>query len=174
MSACRFLLTLGWLSLLSQSAYAQTLDQPTVAFPFQVALTAPADSSQASSGQVLAAGKPVVLAFWLSTCAPCMHELAAYTAQWAAWQQQADFQLLAISIDFPERFGKVRQLVAEKKWPFPAYWDGLRGFKDILPGGLNGLPQVFVFDKKGKLVYHHRKYMPGDEVALFEAVKAAR
>ena len=42
----------------------------------------------------------------------------------------------------------------------------------VMPAGLNGLPQVFVFDKDGTIVYHKRKYKPGDEDVLFEKVKA--
>jgi cytochrome c biogenesis protein CcmG, thiol:disulfide interchange protein DsbE len=152
---------------------AQSLEQPSVPYPFGIALTAPADSSQHSTNALFSAEKPTVLAFWLTTCMPCMVELGAYAQNFAAWQQQADFRLLAVSIDFPERFQKVRQVAAEKKWPFPVYWDRERAFKNILPGGLNGLPQVFVFDKKGKLVWQHRKYAAGDEAALFEAVKSA-
>lgn len=154
--------------------HAQALQQPAAAFPFHISLTAPVDSSQHLSSEVLASEKPTVLAFWLTTCMPCMVELAAYAKEYGSWQQQAEFRLLAVSIDFPERFEKMRQVAAEKQWPFPVYWDGLRSFKDILPGGLNGLPQVFVFDRKGTLVYHHRRYATGDEGALFEAIKAAQ
>lgn len=160
--------------LASGSLYAQTLEQPSTAYPFDITLTAPADSSQHSTSALLSGEKPTVLAFWLTTCMPCMTELGAYAQNFAAWQQQTDFRLLAVSIDFPERFAKVRQVAHDKQWPFPVYWDGQRAFKNILPGGLNGLPQVFVFDKKGKLVWQHRKYTPGDEAAMFEAVKAAK
>ena len=160
--------------LASGSLQAQTPEQPAMPYPFGIALTAPADSSQHNTATLLAGEKPTVLAFWLTTCAPCMVELGAYAQNFAAWQQQADFRLLAVSIDFPERFAKVPQVASEKNWPFPVYWDGQRAFKNILPGGLNGLPQVFVFDKKGKLVWQHRRYAPGDEAAMFEAVKAAK
>ena len=159
--------------LTTGSLCAQTPEQPSTAYPFGITFTAPADSSQHSTNTLLAGDKPTVLAFWLTTCMPCMVELGSYAQNFAAWQQQTDFRLLAVSIDFPERFAKMRQVASEKQWPFPVYWDGQRAFKNILPGGLNGLPQVFVFDKKGKLVWQHRKYTSGDEVAMFEAVKAA-
>lgn len=170
-------MTARYIFLLTSLAFgkiqAQALEQPSTTYPFDIALTAPADSSQHRTSTLLAGEKPTVLAFWLTTCMPCMIELGAYAQNFTTWQQQADFRLLAVSIDFPERFQKVREVANEKKWPFPVYWDRDRAFKNILPGGLNGLPQVFVFDKKGRLVWHHRKYSTGDEVALFEAVKAA-
>jgi len=150
--------------------HAQMIEQPTVAYPFDLALTTP-DSMEVSTRHVLAGDQPTVIAFWLTTCVPCFAELGAYAQNFANWQQQADFRLIAVSIDFPERFHKFQQVAREKQWPFPVYWDRTRAFKEILPGTLNGLPQVFLFDKKGKLVWHHRKYMAGDEAELFEEIK---
>jgi peroxiredoxin len=40
-----------------------------------------------------------------------------------------------------------------------------------MPGQLNGLPQTFIIDKDGNIVYHKRKYRSGDEDLLFEKVK---
>jgi len=139
-------------------------------FPFNITLLKP-DSTAVNSKAVLKTGKPTVLAFWLTTCLPCHAELASYASHYAEWQKQADFRLVAISIDFQERFSKVREMAKEKKWPFPVYWDRERAFKTVLPGGLNGLPQVFLFDKNGKLVWQHKKYAPGDENELFAKVR---
>lgn len=115
--------------------------------------------------------KPTVLAFWLTTCAPCHAELGAYKSKFAEWQKEADFRLYAISIDFPQRFQKVKSMAREKQYPFEVYWDSARYFKDLLPGNLNGLPQVFLFDATGKLVWQHKRYLPGDEDELFAEIK---
>lgn len=147
--------------------------QPTAAFPFDIPLLR-TDSTSVSTSKLLKKDKPTVLAFWLTTCMPCHAELASYAQHFAEWQKEADFRLLAISIDFPERFAQVKKMEKEKKWPFPVYWDNTRAFKSILPGGLNGLPQVFLFDKNGTLVWQHKKYAPGDEKELFEKVKSLK
>lgn len=140
-------------------------------YPFDITLRA-LDNTAVSSRDVLPRnGKPTVISFWLTTCQPCMMELSAYIQKWAGWQQESPFNLVAISTDWPDRFRRVGQVVAEKKFPFPAYWDSNREFKEVMPGGLNGLPQVFVFDKNGKLVWHHRKYYSGMEDALFLKIK---
>lgn len=145
--------------------------QPSDAFPFHVDLFTP-DSTATSSAAVLGEGKITVLAFWLSTCQPCQLELAAYTAKYAEWQRQADFQLIAISIDFPQRFQQMARMARSSGWNFPAYWDPVQAFRNLLPGGLNGLPQVFLFDKKGQLVWQHKHYMSGDEIVLFDQILA--
>ena len=41
-----------------------------------------------------------------------------------------------------------------------------------MPGNINGLPQVFLYDAEGNIVYHKRKYRSGDEDMLFEKIKA--
>ena len=40
-----------------------------------------------------------------------------------------------------------------------------------MPEGLDGLPQTFVLDQNGNIVYHKKKYRMGDENLLFEKVK---
>ena len=166
----RYLICLALGFLYCPLAVAQ-IQQPSAAFPFQVTLFTP-DSTVVGSEAVLGQGKVTVLAFWLSTCLPCRVELAAYAARYAEWQRQADFQLIAISIDFPQRFPQMAQLARSSDWPFPAYWDAAQAFKNILPGELNGLPQVFLFDQTGQLVWQHRRYVSGDEEALFAQILA--
>jgi len=158
--------------LVSNVALAQNT-LPTTTFPFNITLLQP-DSTTVNTTDLLKKDKPTVLAFWLTTCMPCQAEFAAYSKNFEAWQQEADFRLLAVSIDFPDRFPKIGQLAKEKKWPFPVYWDNERAFKAVLPGGLNGLPQVFLFDKNGQLVWQHKRYRPGDEAELFAKIKEAQ
>jgi thioredoxin-related protein len=40
-----------------------------------------------------------------------------------------------------------------------------------MPGGLNGYPQVFLFDKNGQLVWRKKGYLQGDELKMLEEVK---
>lgn len=151
----------------------QPLPQTEVRLPLNVMLTT-IDSTREISAQKIwgNADKPVVLAFWLTTCGPCKMELATYTRLYQQWKSSADFDLYAISTDFPQRFRQIANIVQANKYPFPVYWDGDRRFRDLLPGGLNGLPQIFLFDRQGKLVYHHRKFRPGDENELFARIQA--
>lgn len=156
--------------IVSNGMWAQNA-QPSANFPFGISLLK-TDSTTINTKDILKKDKPTVLAFWLTTCLPCHAELASYAQHFADWQKEADFRLLAVSIDFPERFPQVKKMAKEKKWPFPVYWDNTRAFKEVLPGGLNGLPQVFLFDKNGTLVWQHKKYAPGDEAELFSKIKA--
>ena len=97
--------------------------------------------------------------------------MAAIEKEFAGWKEQADFNLFAISTDFQKNFPRFEKMVQENNWPWPAYNDVNREFRKVLPGGLNGLPQTFVFDSEGNIAYHKRKYSSGDEHKLFEKVK---
>ena len=143
-------------------------------FPYDIPMLNIDSTKEFNSKQVLALPKkkqPTVIAFWLTTCMPCHRELDTYTAKYAEWQKQANFRLYAISIDFPQRFRDIARIVNEKKFPFEVYWDRDRLFRNVMPGELNGLPQVFIFDKNGKLAWHHKGFRPGDEAEVFAKIQ---
>ncbi len=164
--------------LFSQNSAYNLGNNPTdTLFPFNIPLLN-VDSTKVLSSKDLMAipkkdkdKKPTVIAFWLTTCIPCRNELATYTANYAEWKKQANFNMYAISTDFPRNFRKIAGIVQANQYPFPVYWDRDRLYRNVMPGTLNGLPQVFIFDKNGKLAYHHKGFYPGDEAVLFAKIK---
>jgi peroxiredoxin len=162
--------------LFSQQRFQSTASAPLdTLFPFNIPLVTIDSAKTLNSKDLLAISKnekqPTVIAFWLTTCIPCQRELATYTANYAAWKNQANFNLFAISTDFPKNFRKIASIVGARKFPFPVYWDRDRLFRSVMPGELNGLPQVFVFDKNGQLAYRHKGFRPGDELTLLAKIK---
>ncbi|MEM9821440.1 MAG: hypothetical protein AAF985_10225, partial [Bacteroidota bacterium] len=71
-----------------------------------------------------------------------------------------------------KNYPKFVSRVNDKQWPWATYNDVNREFRKVMPGGLNGLPQTFLLDQNGKIVYHKRKYNTGDEDKLFAEIKA--
>lgn len=143
----------------------------TTDYPYSIDLKTK-DGKVINSSEVLKKnGKPSVVLFWLTTCYPCGLELNAIKAKFPQWNEEADFNLYAISTDFPKNAEKFAKRVKSGGWTFEAYHDFNRDFVKVMPAGLNGLPQVFVFDKDGTIVYHKRKYIAGDEDILFAKVK---
>lgn len=132
-----------------------------------------ADGSTINSAKALKSnGKPTILLFWLTTCVPCRYEMKAISEKYASWQEEADFNLYAISTDFQKNYESFVKVVNKNEWPWETYHDWNREFRQVMPGQLNGLPQTFILDKEGKIVYHKRKYRSGDEDVLFEKLKA--
>jgi len=144
---------------------------PVAEFPFNIILK-DVDGNVKNSNEVFKKnGKPTVLFFWLTTCAPCHAKLNAIKPLYPEWIKEADFNAYAISGDYSKNYQKFVDQTKKKNWEWETYNDVNRGFREILPGGLNGYPQTFIFDKDGKLVYQDKKYKRGDEVRLFETIK---
>jgi cytochrome c biogenesis protein CcmG, thiol:disulfide interchange protein DsbE len=141
-------------------------------FPFDIVLKDTLGKMYSSSSVLPTQKKPLVLFFWMTTCGPCKQELEAIKANYAAWNKEVDFKMVAISLDFPDYYPKFIERVKKEGWQFEALYDVNREFPYVMPyGGLNGLPQVFVLNEKGETTYHHRRYIPGDEKELFESIK---
>lgn len=161
--------------LLAQAAVYQPTSRPedeiSKVYPYNITLKK-ADGTLVQTTDVFKQnGKPTILLFWLTTCVPCRYELEAIHSKYEGWKQEADFNLYAISTDFPRFYDDFVKRVQESGWKFEAYNDVNREFQYVMPGELNGLPQVFILDGKGNIIHHKRRYGKGDEDLLFEEVR---
>ncbi len=140
-------------------------------FPYDIDLK-DANGKVVNSSEVLKKdGKPTILLFWLTTCYPCKIEMKAIKEKFPQWSQETDFRLVAISTDFNKNVASFNKMVKENGWKWETYHDFNREFRNVMPGALNGLPQTFVIDANGEIVYHKRKYSTGDEDKLYAKVK---
>jgi thiol-disulfide isomerase/thioredoxin len=133
--------------------------EPVTEFPFAVLVKDKNQTIQNTADILEKNGKPTIIMFWLTTCNPCTRELSCIKQNFDSWQQEVPFNLVAISEDREENYPSFIQRVEKELWPFNSYWDFNRSFKVLMPGGLNGLPQTFIFNKKGKLVWQKRGYL---------------
>lgn len=140
-------------------------------YPFDIKLRTADDKELNSSDVLNYEDGPTVISFWLTTCYPCMLEFQNVQKKFAGWKEEADFRFVAISTDWEKNHDAFKRVVNEKDWPWESYLDVNRHFWKVMPGGLNGLPQVFVYDTNGEIVYYKRKYKVGDEDALFAKIK---
>lgn len=140
-------------------------------FPYDLTFKNALGKELKSSEAMPKNGKPTVLLFWLTTCPPCRIEMANIKKKYKGWKEEADFNLYAISTDFPKNHERFFETVKKQEWVWESYLDVNREFLNIMPGRLNGLPQTFILDKDGKIVFHKRKYNLGDEDKLFQKVK---
>jgi len=140
-------------------------------YPYDIELKT-AEGKTINSADILKTnGKPTVLLFWLTTCVPCRYEMKAISEKFDGWKKEADFNFYAISTDFQKNYQRFVERVKQSNWSFEAYHDVNREFRYVMPGELNGLPQSFILDKDGRIVFHKRKYRGGDEELLFEKIK---
>ncbi len=117
--------------------------------------------------------KPLVISFWLSTCSPCLFELREIQNSYEQWKDEVDFRFVAISTDFEKNFGEVINITENAQFPFEVYWDFNKEYSRLMPKGLNGLPQLFIFDTKGEILYHKKRFRIGESAEIFEGIKKA-
>lgn len=114
----------------------------------------------------LVKGKPTIVSFWATWCKPCIKELNAIQDVLPDWKEEADFNIIAVSIDNSRSVHRVAPFVKARAWDFSVYLDT----NSDLKRGLNvpTVPHTFLFDANGKLVWQHSGYAEGDEEELFD------
>ncbi len=113
--------------------------------------------------------KVTIISFWATWCSPCKLELDAISEIYADWQAEYDVELVAISVDDARTLAKVPALVETKGWEYTILADVKRELQKAL--NFQTVPQTFLLDKSGKIVYTHTGYTPGDEYELEEELK---
>lgn len=123
------------LSEAEQTLWAQRFDQP-------------------SGGELVMApllGRPMVLNFWATWCAPCVKEMPLLDA-FHRQHQARGWQVIGLAVDGPT---PVREFLAKLPVGFPI---GLAGFNGVdlarsLGNASGGLPFSVVFDRRGAAVF---------------------
>ena len=113
---------------------------------------------------------PFVVSIWMTTCKPCLKELDTISEEMPDWDGGFPLRIYAVSMD-DSRSQKRAVAMAQGR-----DWDGITALFDVnadLRRALNvsSVPQVFVYDKEGKLFYTHIGYRPGDEQELLNQVR---
>lgn len=113
---------------------------------------------------------PIIVSFWSTTCKPCIMELNAINDAMEEWLEEADFRVVAVSIDDSRSSAKAKSMASGNGWDdFIVLLDKNQDLKRAMNVSLT--PQVFVLDANGKIVYSHTGYTPGSELELFEKIK---
>jgi len=127
------------------------------------------DGGKINSADFKNDGKPMIINFWATWCAPCKKELDNISEVYETWQKETGVKLIAISIDDARTSGRVASQVQAKGWDYEVYIDENADFKRAL--GVNNPPSTFLVDGNGNIVYEHTGYAEGDEDELYEKVK---
>lgn len=113
---------------------------------------------------------PVIISFWSTTCKPCIKELDAIVENMPDWLDEADFRVVAVSVDDSRSVARAKSLAAGRGWKssITLLYDKNQDFKRAM--NVNTTPHVFIFDKDGKMVYTHTSYLPGSEEELIDTI----
>lgn len=120
---------------------------------------------------LLEEGTPMIVSFWSTSCKPCIRELDAIYDVLPDWKEETDFRVVAVSTDDSRLLAKAKSFAQGRGWgeDYTLLFDKNQDFMRAM--NVSVVPHVFVIDGKGKVVYSHTSYVPGNELELFEAVK---
>ena len=120
---------------------------------------------------LLEAGTPMIISFWSTSCKPCIRELDAVYDALPDWKEEADFRVVAVSTDDSRLLSKAKSFAEGRGWgeDFVLLFDKNQDFRRAM--NVSVVPHVFVVDAKGKIIYSHTSYVPGNELELFEAIR---
>lgn len=131
-----------------------------------------ATGAKVPSSSLIDGKTPFVISMWMTTCKPCLKELDATAEELIDWDGPASPRIYAVSIDDSRSLQRAVALSKGRDW------DGLTPLFD--PNGnlqralnVTAVPQVFMYDKAGNLIYTHIGYRPGDELELLKRLKEA-
>ncbi len=128
------------------------------------------DGSNVDTKTLFTDGKPLVLSFWATWCKPCVNELNAISENYENWKNETGVKVIAVSIDDARSMSRVPSFVNGKGWEFEVYCDPNNDLKRAL--NVVNVPHTFLFSPDGKIVYQHTTYAEGDELELYEKIKA--
>lgn len=113
-------------------------------------------------------GKITVVSFWATWCSPCKKELDAIADLYEDWQADYDVELVAITIDTRRALAKVPGIVETKGWEYTVLVANEQDAQNAL--NFQTIPQTFLIDVNGNIVWDHNGYVPGDEAELEDVI----
>jgi thiol-disulfide isomerase/thioredoxin len=115
-------------------------------------------------------GKPIIISFWATWCAPCKKELNEIAEVYDDWQKETGVKLIAISIDDARNSPKVKPYVEQQEWTYEVYLDENQDFKRAM--NVNNVPHTFVLNANNEVTWQTNVYNPNGGVeAIHQAVK---
>ena len=109
---------------------------------------------------------PIIIDLWATWCGPCLKELPELSN---LQEKYDDIQVIAISVDKSRQLNQVKRMVKSHHYKFLTLIDKGGIYKRKL--NIANIPQTFLLDRDGNIIYRHEGYKQGDIKNLEEKIK---
>ncbi|CUU06649.1 Peroxiredoxin [Candidatus Thermokryptus mobilis] len=100
-------------------------------------------------------GKVVILNFWASWCEPCLKELVELKDIYDKYYELG-LRIVAVNIDSENNLIKAKRFMLQNKLKYIMLYDRYGEVRKLY--GIESIPQLFIFDGKGRVRYHHKGF----------------
>ncbi|MBN1129067.1 MAG: TlpA family protein disulfide reductase [Chitinispirillaceae bacterium] len=112
---------------------------------------------------------PIVINFWATWCASCILEMKSMKKVYAAYAPSG-MQMFSLSVDDNKTESQIPGVIRTYKLPYTILLDGK---KDVCKAfHVSNVPQLFVLDAQGNIVYTHQGFQKGDEKKVEKIIAA--
>lgn len=159
-------MTLLILVLMATLAFVSDREALITTIPSEMITTL--DGEPFNSKSLIKKGKPTLLVFWATCCAPCKKELNTIAEVYKQWQEDTNINIVAVSVDLPQYISKVKPFVKNNKWSYDVYLDVERNLMHAM--NVYETPHSFLINKKGEVVWEKKGFSYGDEDIIYSKI----
>ncbi len=113
--------------------------------------------------------KLTIVSFWATWCKPCLQEINAINQNLKEWQNEVDFDFIAISTDDSRSKNRVLSMKNSRKWQFEVFIDENADLQRAM--NILNIPYTIILNKNHQIIYQHTAYSAGDEEEYLEILK---
>ncbi|MCF7825048.1 MAG: TlpA family protein disulfide reductase [Candidatus Marinimicrobia bacterium] len=118
----------------------------------------------------LVKGQVTLINFWATYCVPCRKEMSHLNRINSFYADQ-NVQVIGISIDDSRTVGRVKSMVKSQKLNYTILLDTEQKlYKNF---NTSAMPFSILVDARGKILWEHTGYLPGDEIEMESEIKKA-